>query len=165
MIRICSCRTLLYLALVRPTMAHACLYTRPGVRNRWKSIIGKLINQSISIDINRYQLVNWYWLVLVNRWLIDSHIKLSANYIDFHQLAMLIWLLFCLKVTESSFIDCSSISNIYRLIVIDWYQLASILTDWQFHRLRTPSCIEHFHVTSLPPCWRAKKKHFLSPGK
>ena len=26
-----------------------------------------------SIDINRYQLVNWYWLVLVNRWSIDSH--------------------------------------------------------------------------------------------
>ena len=39
--------------------------------------------------MNRYQLVNWYWLVLVNRWSIDSHIKLSANYIDFHQLAML----------------------------------------------------------------------------
>ena len=25
--------------------------------------------------------------------------------------------------------------------------------------------IEHFHVTSLPPCWRAKTIHFLSPGK
>ena len=51
---------------------------------------------------------------------------------------MLIWLLFCLKVTESSFIDCSSISNINRLIVINWYRLASILIDWQFHQLRTP---------------------------
>ena len=77
-----------------------------------------------SIDINRYQLVNWYWLILVNRWSVDSHIKLSANYIDFHQLAMLIWLLFHLKVIESCLIDCSSISNINRLIIIDWYRLA-----------------------------------------
>ena len=71
---------------------------------------------------------DWY-MVLVNRWSIHSHIKLSANYIDFHLLA---------KVTESSFIYCSSISNINRLIVIDWYRLALILIDWQFHRLHTP---------------------------
>ena len=32
----------------------------PGVSNRWKSMIGKPINQSI-------KLVNWYRLVLVNR--------------------------------------------------------------------------------------------------
>ena len=25
--------------------------------------------------------------------------------------------------------------------------------------------IEHFHVTPLPPCWRARTIHFLSPGK
>ena len=25
--------------------------------------------------------------------------------------------------------------------------------------------IEHFHVMSLLPCWRAKTIHFLSPGK
>ena len=25
--------------------------------------------------------------------------------------------------------------------------------------------IEHFHVTSVPPCWKAKTIHFLSPGK
>ena len=25
--------------------------------------------------------------------------------------------------------------------------------------------IEHFHVTLLLPCWRAKTIHFLSPGK
>ena len=104
-----------------------------------------------SIDTNRYQLVNWYWLVLVNRWSIDSHIKLSANYIDLHRLAMLVWLLFCLKVTESSFIDCSSISNINRLIVIDWYRMASILIDWQFHWLRTPGYVTRKHKQSEKP--------------
>ena len=51
--------------------------------------------------------------------MIDSHIKLPANYIDCY------WLLFCFrsvinenhwKVTESYLIDCSSISSINQLI-------------------------------------------------
>ena len=42
---------------------------RPGVSNRWKSMIGKPIDQSI-------KLVNWYRLVLTNRWSIDNHIKI-----------------------------------------------------------------------------------------
>ena len=41
----------------------------PGVSNRWKSMIGKPIDQSI-------KLVNWYRLVLVNRWPIDNHTKI-----------------------------------------------------------------------------------------
>ena len=51
--------------------------------------------------------------------MIDSHIKLPANYIDCY------WLLFCFrsvinenywKVTESYLIDCSSISSINQFI-------------------------------------------------
>ena len=54
----------------------------PGVSNRWKSMIGKPINQSI-------KLVNWYWLVLVNRWPIDNHTKIvhrlaSLRYLSNH---------------------------------------------------------------------------------
>ena len=46
--------------------------SQPGVSNRWKSMIGKPID-------HRYQsikLVNWYRLVLVNRWSIDNHTKI-----------------------------------------------------------------------------------------
>ena len=35
-----------------------------------------------------------------------------------------------------------------------------------FHARSRPSIrIEHFHVTSLPPCWREQTIHFLSPMK
>ena len=47
------------------------LFFLPGVRNRW-------------METNRCQLVNWYRLVSVNRWSINSHMKLSANYIDWN---------------------------------------------------------------------------------
>ena len=40
----------------------------PGVSNRWKSMIGKPIDQSI-------KLVNWYRLVSANRWPMDYHTK------------------------------------------------------------------------------------------
>ena len=40
----------------------------PGVSNRWKSMIGKPIYQSI-------KLVNWYRLVSANRWPMDYHTK------------------------------------------------------------------------------------------
>ena len=62
----------------------------------------------------------------------DVTCKSRINCIDFHRLAMLIWLLFRLKVTESSFINCSSISNINQLIVIDWYRLISIGIDFDW---------------------------------
>ena len=45
------------------------------------------------------------------------------------------WLLFRWKVKESCLIDCSSIFNINRLIVIDWFRLVSTLIDWQIHQL------------------------------
>ena len=87
--------------------------SNPGVRNR-------------SIETNRCQLVNWYRLVSINRWLIDSHMKLPANSIDFHRLAVLIgyWLLSRWKSIRSrrflSLIYCSLISNINQLIAIDF---------------------------------------------
>ena len=34
-----------------------------------------------------------------------------------------------------------------------------------YQQVYGPSSIEHFHVTSLSPCWRAKTIHFLSSGK
>ena len=43
-----------------------------------------------------------------------------------------------LKNTNFLAIDWSSISNINRLIVIDWYRLPSIVIDYRFHRLITP---------------------------
>jgi hypothetical protein len=43
-----------------------------------------------------------------------------------------------MKVTAKEAIDYSSISNINRLINIDWYWLISILIDYRFHRLSTP---------------------------
>ena len=42
-----------------------------GVSNRWKPMIGKPIDQLISID----KINNWYQLVSVNRWSIDNHTK------------------------------------------------------------------------------------------
>ena len=47
-----------------------------------------------------------------------------------------------MKVTAKEAIDYSSISNINRLINIDWYRLISILIDYRFHRLSTPGYIE-----------------------
>ena len=90
----------------------------------------------------RFQLANWYRLVSVNWWSIDSHI-------DFHRLVILIgyWLLFPWKlITESCLksIARSSISNINRLIVIDRYWLESILIDWQIHRLHMPGMMTLF---------------------
>jgi hypothetical protein len=53
------------------------------------------------------------WKLIINRWSIDeSHAKEAIDY--------------------------SSISNINRLINIDWYWLISILIDYRFHRLSTP---------------------------
>ena len=43
-----------------------------------------------------------------------------------------------MKVTAKEAIDYSSISNINRLINIDWYRLISILIDYRFHRLSAP---------------------------
>ena len=43
-----------------------------------------------------------------------------------------------LKNTNFLAIDWSSISDINRLIVIDWYLLPSIVIDYRFHRLITP---------------------------
>ena len=43
-----------------------------GVSNRWKSMIGKPIDQSISIE---KKMVSWYRLVSVNRWSIDNLTK------------------------------------------------------------------------------------------
>ena len=62
------------------------------------------------------QLVNWYQLVSVNQWSIDSHIKLSANYINVHRLAILIgyWLLFQRKSIKSHRI-------LSHRLLIDWY--------------------------------------------
>ena len=42
-----------------------------------------------------------------------------------------------MKVTLKQAIDYSSISNINRLINIDWYLLTSILIDYRFDRLST----------------------------
>ena len=42
-----------------------------------------------------------------------------------------------MKVTAKEAIDYSSISNINRLINIDWYLLISIVIDYRFHRLST----------------------------
>ena len=69
--------------------------------NRQKSIIKNPINQSI----NRYQsmeLVNWYRLILANRWSID-HYKIFLEIIDFHRLI---------------FIDCQGFSLIDKLAKI-----------------------------------------------
>ena len=41
----------------------------------------------------------------------------------------------------------------------------NINTGAQSIHTERASSIEHFHVTSLPPCWRAKTIHVLSPGK
>ena len=50
------------------------------------------------------------------------------------------WLLitFSMKIDEKSENPVSSISNINRLIAIDWFWLVSILIDWQIHWLCTP---------------------------
>ena len=77
-----------------------------------------------SIDINRYQLVNWYWSIDDQSIITSISINLQC--------------LFGYYSVWKSHNPLSSISNINRLIVIDWYRLASILIDWQFHRSRTP---------------------------
>ena len=106
----------------------------PGY-NHWK------INRSI--ETNQCQLVSWYRLVSVNRWSINSHIKLSANYIDFQSISDTYWLLitFSKKIDEKSQNPVSLIAHrflINQLIVIDWFQLVLILIDWQIHRLHMP---------------------------
>ena len=118
-----------------PLNLHPVMYTW---RTQSMKIDHRKTNQSI--ETNRCQLVNWYQFVSVNRLSIDSHIKLSANYMDFHLLAILIgyWLLFDenrWKVTESCFIDCLLISNINQLI--NCYRLISIGID--FDRLTNSS--------------------------
>ena len=90
--------------------------------NHWK------INWSI--QTNLCQLVNILIsiLVLVNRWSIDSHIKLSANDIDCHQLLLITsvsvqykWI----KIDEKSQKPVSLISNINRLVGIDFDRLTN----------------------------------------
>jgi hypothetical protein len=46
-----------------------------------------------------------------------------------------------MKVTAKEAIDYSSISNINRLIFIDWYWLISIVIDYRFHRLSMPGLV------------------------
>ena len=116
------------------------IYTQSCNTRRTQSMKIDYRKTNQSIETNRCQLVNWYQLVSVNRLSIDSHIKLSANYMDFHLLAILIgyWLLFDenrWKVTESCFIDCLLISNINQLI--NCYRLISIGID--FDRLTNSS--------------------------
>jgi hypothetical protein len=55
-----------------------------------------------------------------------------------------------MKVTAKEAIDYSSISNINRLIYIDWYWLISILIDYRFHRLTTPGYMHLLFLARLP---------------
>ena len=52
---------------------------------------------------------------------------------------------------------------------LSWFLLKLLLCFWLFCLSTIDSrfcytAIEHFHVTSLPPCWRAKATHFSSLG-
>ena len=49
-------------------------------------------------------------------------------------------------------------------VQVCWVLMSSFLCSYNCFSL-VPCSIEHFHVTSLPPCWRVKTIHFLSPGK
>ena len=112
------------MAEVQNTPPTQCTCT-PSVRNSTHSIKIDHCKTNRSIETKRCELVIWYRLVSVNRWSIDSHIKLSANYIDFHRLAILIgyWLLFRWKLIRvSCHIDCSFIN---RLIFIDFDRLTN----------------------------------------
>ncbi len=81
------------------------------------------------------------------------------------------WQSMKLKVTKFSVIDWSSISNINRLIGIDYYRLVSIIIDYRFHRLvrsgdvvqctnlpiraislSNPSICHYFRSTQDPHC-------------
>ena len=69
-----------------------------------------------------------------------------------------------MKVTAKEAIDYSSISNINRLINIDWYWLISIVIDYRFHRLSTPVSKEIWPPQILAP--RAKfPRKYGPPGK
>ena len=83
-----------------------------------------------SIESNQYQLVNWYWLVLANRWSINSHIKLSANYIDSHHLLLITFSV--IDENRWKVIDFQYRSiNCYRLIStgIDFWSIDKFI-DW-----------------------------------
>ena len=64
-----------YIILVYWPCTGLTRFQSPLIRNQWKSIIGKLIDQSKPIN--------------VNRWSIDSHTNMPATYIDFHQLLLI----------------------------------------------------------------------------
>ena len=109
-----------------------------------------------SIESNQYQLVNWYRLVLANRWSINSHIKLSANYIDSHHLLLIT---FSVIDENRKVIDFQYQSiNCYRL------RLVSILIDWQFI-----DCVRreelHTYVSSCNLCCRLSISGRKAPRK
>ena len=55
---------------------------KQGFTNRPDEIDDQKVNQSI--DGNRLWLVNWHQLALANRFPIDNHTKVLANFIDCH---------------------------------------------------------------------------------
>ena len=133
----------------------------PDIHNQWKSITGKLINQSIKT--NRCWLVtcNWYRLVSANRWSVSSHIKLSASYIDCHQL-LLITFLFPfsnqLKSIKHHRILSHQLLIDFQYQFINCHWLIWIWIDWRIQWLRTPGfCYHKMQNRPLARLWECNQ--------
>ena len=112
--------------------------------------------QSMLIDINRYQLIDWYWKLMGNQWGESLSIVIDFQYFSIYWLSSISidWHTFpsidinSHRIFLFVIIDCSLIGNINLLILIDigWRWLKSLI---DYGHLHTPD--------SMNGCWTFHK--------